>query len=65
MTRPMNPANVLFPERDEPMADATDLRVIPYHNMTPRKAEKPIVILNKDWRPTMFLGWGENDGDDR
>lgn len=64
MTRScMNPASVLFPERDEPMADATELRNIPYHNMTPRKTERSITILNKDWKPVTFLGWGEDDGD--
>ena len=64
LARPcMNPASILFPERDEPMADATELRTIPYHNMTPRKKEEPVTILNRDWRPT-FLGWGADDGDD-
>jgi hypothetical protein len=60
----MNPAGVLFPVRDEDMADASELRVIPHYSMSPRKKEKPIVILNKDWRPHVFLGWGDDDGDD-
>jgi hypothetical protein len=66
----MNPAGTLFEERDEPMVEQrygtrhNGRPLVAQTKPRPRDWDKPVTILNKDWKPAKFLGWGDNDGDD-